>query len=253
MTGRAQSRAEDQVADEELVNPAPSTVTVWSDIGCPWASLALHTLRSRMRERGEEVFIDHRCFPLELFNSQPTPKFIVDAEVVIIAGLRPELGWKPWIAPDWTYPVTTLPAMEAVQACKHPSVGGLRASDELDAALREAFYVHGRCISVHSVVLDVAEQCEHVDVRALAEALANGAGRAEVHAQWQVAQRPEVRGSPQLLTAGGYTTHNPGATYHWTAKPPDGFPRLEHYRTDWADELLDALISHPGTDERNLP
>lgn len=229
------------VADENLVNPDPRTVTVWSDIGCPWASLALHTLRSRMAERRDDVLIDHRCFPLELFNSQPTPKFIVDAEVVIIAGLRSELGWKPWTGPEWTYPVTTLPAMEAVQACKSPAVGGLRASDELDSALREAFYVDGRCISVYSVVLDVAEQCVHVDVPALAAALATGSGRAEVHADWKLAQRPEVQGSPQLFVPGRYSTHNPGATYHWTASPPDGFPRLEHYRSDWADELLDAL------------
>lgn len=240
MTARTDDVA---VAGQELVNFAPGTVTVWSDIGCPWASLALHILRSRIRERGEEIFIDHRCFPLELFNSQPTPKFIVDAEVVIIAGLRPELGWKPWTGPGWTYPVTTLPAMEAVQACKNPAVGGLRGSDELDAALREAFYVHGRCISIHSVVLDVAEQCEHVDVQALAAALADGTGRAEVYAHWKVAQRPEVRGSPQLFASGGYSTHNPGATYHWTAKPPEGFPRLERYETDWADDLLDALTT----------
>jgi hypothetical protein len=175
----------------------------------------------------------------------------VDAEVVIIAGLRPELGWKPWAAPDWTYPVTTLPAMEAVQACKDPTVGGLRASDELDAALREAFYVHGRCISIQAVVLDVARQCEHVDVAALTAALADGTGRAEVHTQWRVAQRPEVRGSPQLFGARGYIAHNPGATYHWTAKPPGGFPRLERYRTDWADELLDGLTT-TRPDEREL-
>jgi predicted DsbA family dithiol-disulfide isomerase len=250
VTGQAQSHADD-IRDKDLANPAPRTVTVWSDIGCPWASLALHTLRARMQERAAEVFIDHRCFPLELFNSQPTPKFIVDAEVVIIAGLRPELGWKPWTAPHWTYPVTTLPAMEAVQACKDPALGGLRASDELDAALREAFYVHGRCISIYSVVLDVAEQCEHVDVAVLAAALANGAGRTEVHSQWKVAQRAEVRGSPQLFDARGYISHNPGATYHWTAPPPAGFPRLEHYRTDWADELLDGLTT-TCPDEREL-
>ncbi|SFL36566.1 DsbA family oxidoreductase [Geodermatophilus ruber] len=226
---------------EPLRNPAPGVVTVWSDIGCPWASLALHTLHRRAAERDDPLLVDHRAFPLELFNRRGTPKLIIDVEVVAIAAHCPDLGWRPWTQPDSTYPVTMLPAMEAVQAAKDPAVGGLRASDELDAALRRAFYAEGRCISVHSVILDVAEQCAHVDAAALAGALARGAGRREVYAQWEVAQRPDVQGSPHLFAAGGFATHNPGATYHWTAAPPDGFPRLEEYRTEWAEELLDLL------------
>jgi predicted DsbA family dithiol-disulfide isomerase len=231
-------------ATDELCNPDRDTVTVWSDIGCPWATLALHTLhtlRARAAHRDRPIRIDHRAFPLELFNARPTPKLIVDVEVVAIAGHRPELGWRPWTGPESAYPVTTLPALEAVQACKDPAVGGLRASDELDAALRAAFYVDSRCISVHSVILDVARQCPHVDDQQLAAALARGAGRSEVYAQWEVARRPQVQGSPHLFAAGGPAVHNPGADYHWTASPPEGFPRLDHYRTEWADDLLDVL------------
>lgn len=217
-------------------------MTVWSDIGCPWATLALATLRRRAAERQIPLAIDHRAFPLELFNSQPTPKYIVDAEMVAIAGHRPELGWQPWSAPENTYPVTTLPAMEAVQACKDVAVGGLAASDELDAALRSAFYVQSRCISTHPVILEIASRCAAVDDAALAEALERGAGRREVYAQWRVAQRPDISGSPHLFTASGFARHNPGATYHWTAPPPEGgFPRLEQYRPEWTDELLDQL------------
>lgn len=220
----------------------PGTVTVWSDVGCPWATMALATLRRDAAERGQPLAIDHRAFPLELFNGQPTPRYIVDAEVVVIAGRRPDLGWRPWSGPENTYPVTTLPALEAVQACKDPAVGGLRGSDELDAALRVAFYAQSRCISIHPVILDVAEQCEHVDAQALAAALARGAGRAEVYEQWRTAQRPEISGSPHLFTASGYAAHNPGVTYHWTAPPPHGgFPRLERYSPDWTGELLDSL------------
>jgi predicted DsbA family dithiol-disulfide isomerase len=225
----------------EVASRESGTVTVWSDVGCPWATLA-STLRQHAAEREQPLAIDHRAFPLELFNRQPTPKYIVDAEVVAIAGRRPELGWRPWSGPENTYPVTTLPALEAVQACKDPAVGGLRGSDELDAALRVAFYAQSRCISVHPVILDVAEQCDHVDTQALAEALARGAGRTEVYEQWQTAQRPEIAGSPQLFTASGYAVHNPGVTYHWTAPPPHGgFPCLEQYRPEWTDELLGIL------------
>ncbi|MFD7629570.1 DsbA family protein [Streptomyces sp. NPDC059851] len=233
-----------------LTHSGSPTVTVWSDIGCPWASLALHTLHAATERRELPLQIDHRAFPLELFNSEPTPKFIVDPEIMAIGSHRPELGWRLWNGRPETYPVTTLPAMEAVQAAKDPAVGGLRGSDELDRALRKAFYVDSKCISIHSVILDLAEECEHVDADALAAALARGSGRAEVYEQWRTAQGPGIQGSPHLFAADGYASHNPGATFTWTRSPYEGgFPRLDAYSTDWADELLDALYAdHPAAD-----
>lgn len=234
---------------ENLVNPDRATVTVWSDIGCPWATLALHTLHAAAVERGIDLLIDHRAFPLELFNQSPTPKDLVDAEVTVIAGSQPQLGWQLWHGPHHAYPVTLLPALEAVQAAKHQEVGGLRASDELDAALRYAFYVESRCISVHPVILDVAEGCTHVNHDVLADLLAAGVGRAEVYRDWQLAQGPNVQGSPHLFNARGYAAHNPGVTYHWTARPPLGFPLrqhglpvLERYEAGWTGTLLDSIV-----------
>ncbi len=241
------SQADDPYGD--LVNPDPATVTVWSDIGCPWATLALHTLHTAGAERGVELLVDHRAFPLELFNQSPTPKELVDAEVTVIAGSQPQLGWQLWHGPFHAYPATLLPALEAVQAAKHQTVGGLRASDELDAALRHAFYVDSRCISVHPVILDVAEGCESVNHEALAGLLAEGVGRAEVYRHWRIAQGSHVQGSPHVFTAGGFASHNPGATYHWTARPPLGFPLqrhglpvLESYHPAWAGSLLDSIV-----------
>ncbi|MET8682248.1 DsbA family protein [Streptomyces sp. NPDC004647] len=220
----------------------PGTVTAWSDIGCPWASLALHTLRATARERRQDILIDHRAFPLELFNSQPTPKFIVEPEIIVIGARRPELGWRIWSGPESDYPSTTLPALEAVQAAKDPSVGGLRGSDELDAALRHAFYVESRCISIHSEILDVAAKCEHVDAEALAGAMQRGAGRAEVYEQWRTAEGPEIQGSPHLFASGGYASHNPGPFVEWTGDPNQGgLPRLDGYDSSWAQSLLDLL------------
>ena len=231
--------------NNDLANADPRVVTVWSDVGCPWAMLALHTLHAAARELGRDLLVDHRAFPLELFNRQPTPKTLVEAELVAIGGNVPELGLQLWNAADFTYPVTTLPALEAIQAAKDPAVGGLRASDELDTALREAYLVESRCISVHSVILDVAKRCDHVNENALADAMARGAGRAEIYRQWHTAQGPEISGSPHLF-ASGFVAHNPGVTYRWTAPPPigfpwpgkHGFPVLEHYDRSWATELL---------------
>lgn len=226
---------------EGLAHADPGVVTVWSDIGCPWATLALATLRSAARARGQDLLVDHRAFPLELFNRQPTPKLILDAEIVAIAARRPELGWRLWTGPEHQYPVTTLPAMEAVQAAKSPEAGGLAASDQLDAALRHAFYAEGRCISLHPVILEIASDCDRVDEFALAAALARGDGRAQVHEDWEIARGPHVQGSPHLFAAGGYDRHNPGADYRWTAPPGKGFPLLEHYDPEWADHLLNRL------------
>jgi predicted DsbA family dithiol-disulfide isomerase len=218
------------------------TITLWSDLSCPWATLAMHTLHAAAARRNIKPLIDHRAFPLELFNRMPTPKYIVDAEIVTIAGHLPELGWRRWSAPDSTYPVTILPAMEAVQAAKGEAVGGLAASDELDSALRKAFFVDGRCISLHSVILEVAEECPSVNTSALAAALAAGAGRAELYQQYETAQGPQVQGSPHLFGPNGFAAHNPGVTYHWTSPPPaGGFPRLDAYDPTWAEDLLDSL------------
>jgi hypothetical protein len=150
------------VVDCDIVNPDPHVITVWSDLGCPWASLALHTLRARARERQQSLLIDHRAFPLELFNTRPTPRGIVDAEIATLAEQRTELRWREWTAEDSAYPVTMLPAMEAVQACKAPEVGGLAASDQRDEALRHGFYVESQCIIMPSVILDIAASCDRV-------------------------------------------------------------------------------------------
>lgn len=229
---------------EHAVTGTEPVLTVWSDIGCPWATLALHTLHAAARRREQPLLVDHRAFPLELFNRRPTPQQIVDAEIVVLAAHRPELGWRMWGGRESEYPVTTLPALEAVQAAKLPDVGGLAAADELDTALRRAFYVESRCISMHSVILDIAEDCPAVDEAALADALARGVGRAEVYQQWRTAQGPEIQGSPHLFTAGGFAAHNPGAHYAWTAAPDEGgFPRLDSYDPSWAEHLLDGLAA----------
>jgi hypothetical protein len=137
--------------------------------------------------------------------------------------------------------VTTLPALEAVQAAKDPAVGGPRASDELDTALRAAFYSGHACISIPSVLLDVAADCEHVDSAALADAIARGAGRAEVYRDWRAAQGSAIQGSPHLFAPGGFARHNPGVVYHWSDHPQTGFPVYESYSDRWAGELLDLL------------
>jgi 2-hydroxychromene-2-carboxylate isomerase len=219
----------------------PRTITMWSDLSCPWATLALDTLHAEAQRLDVELTVDHRVFPLELFNETATPKHIIESEIVAIAGHLPELGWRLWDAPAHTYPVTMLPAMEAVQAAKDPAVGGLPGSGQLDAALRRAFLVDSRCVSVPSVILEVAGECPLVDTDRLAGAIARGSGRAEVYRDWEEARRIPVQGSATLFGADGEPLHNPGVRYHWSkaATPLEGgFPVVEGYSREWAATLL---------------
>lgn len=228
---------------QDIRNRSTGILTVWSDIGCPWASLAIATLHRAAEDAGTAVLIDHRAFPLELFNRRATPKPIIEAEIVAIAGLCPELVWRQWTDSE-AYPVTMLPAMAAVQAAKSDDVGGLAASTELDARLRDAFYRDGRCISIHAEILDIAASCATINVDTLDAALRSGAGIADVFAQWRVADGPAVQGSPHLFVADHAGIHNPGVNYHWTAPPArGGVPRFTSYDRSWTRDLLATLES----------
>src|SRR3954469_1713537 len=153
-----------------MLDVAPGTLVVYGDIACPWSHLCVHGLRkARARLRlDEEIDLDLRGFPLELFNERPTPKRTLDAEISVVGALDPSAGWQMWQRPEYEYPVTTLPALEAVQAAK---TQGLRASEDLGCALRYAFFAESRTVSMLSVILDVAGGVDSVDVDALAEAL----------------------------------------------------------------------------------
>lgn len=211
-------------------------VTVWSDIACPWATLALHTLRGAAQARRVDVEVTHRGFPLELFNSQPTPRAVTDAEIVAIAGLREELGWRPWHGVESAYPVTTLPAMEAVRAVA--AADGPAAGDRLDAALRDALFVDSRCISLYSVILEVASECGAVDVDRLADALRSGTFRRSLFDDWHEADRSaEVQGSPTIVT-GSTVLVNPGVTMTWLGAPEHELPRVSVYDDGWVSQIL---------------
>lgn len=103
---------------------APGTVVLWSDLSCPWAHATVSRLWRTRAELGldEQVRFDHRPFPLELFNGKPTPKIINDAEVEVLDGIEPQAGWQAWQRPAHEYPVTMLPALEAVQVAKEQSL-----------------------------------------------------------------------------------------------------------------------------------
>jgi len=216
---------------------APHTIAVWSDIGCPWAHVAvhrLHTARARLGLDGVISFV-HHPFPLELINERPTPKNVLDAEIPVAGGIEPGAGWQTWQAPQWHWPATILPALEAVQAAyeQRPVAG-----EQLDRALRVAFFRESRCIALRSVILDVASRCDTVDVVELTAALDDGRARAGVLRSYETATGDEVQGSPHLFLPDGASAHNPGMELRWEGKPGTGFPIVTSNDPSVYDDLL---------------
>jgi predicted DsbA family dithiol-disulfide isomerase len=215
----------------------PGTIVVWSDLTCPWATAAVHRLhqaRARMGLVGR-VVLDHRVFPLELVNSRPTPRRILEAEVPVVGALAPDFGWQLWPGDPSAFPSTVLLALEAVQAAKEQS---LAAGEELDLALRRAFFAEGRPIQTRHVVLEVAAACPVVDRVAMEEALDDGRGRRAVIADWRAYQDAGVRGSPHLFLPDGTDAANPGVTMRWEGEKPGGFPVVERHDPSVYEDLL---------------
>lgn len=210
----------------QLNNPQAGVITVWSDISCPWATLALHTLHHVAAERGARLTIDHRVFPLELLNRRPGSRPEHDEEVATITAVRTDLDWSRWEVDDWTFPATTLPALAAVQAAKQQ---GFEAADALDTALRRAFFVDQRCISLIPVIEDIARDCAQVDADALLEALHSGAGQATVFADFEAAGTGQIQGSPHVWTSDGPFAANPGV---------EDVEHFTDYDFTWVDRLL---------------
>jgi predicted DsbA family dithiol-disulfide isomerase len=205
-----------------MVEVAPRTIALFSDVGCPWAHLAVYRLLEARERLGleDDVVLDHRAFPLELFNRRPTPRRIVSAEVPVVGALDPRAGWQVWQGDLATWPVTTLLALEAVQAAKEQ---GPAASERLDRGLRVAFFGQSRCISMRHVILEVAEE-GGLDQEALAEALDSGRARRAVFDHCAVASGDEVAGSPHVFLPDGTDVHNPGIEMEWTGEHGIGFP-----------------------------
>lgn len=220
-----------------MIEVAPKTIAVFADIGCPWAHLAVYRLHATRARLGLEkvVHFDIRAFPLELLNEQSTPKQILDSELPVVGALDPEAGWQMWQRPVSEWPVTTLPALEAVEAAKEQ---GPAASEDLDRSLRLALFGHSRNISMHHEIIEVAGEVEGLDEDALEEALQEGRARSKIFEDKAVSERDEVEGSPHLFFADGSDIHNPGITKHWEDKPGTGFPVVDDDRPEIYEDLL---------------
>jgi predicted DsbA family dithiol-disulfide isomerase len=223
----------------DLYNSTPGVVTVYADLVCPFATFALHGLRATRDRLRLDVRLDLRAFPLELANRRPHDLGLTELEKPVLIRLDSHLGWRRWRAEPSTWPVTSLLALEAVQAAKRPEVGGLVASDELDNALRRALFLDSRCIALLPVILEVAEECPDMDRGALAVDMTHGMGRVDVMAQYAYAERKDVEASPHVFTPDGRNWVNPGMEFDRRGD----YPVVTSYDPGAYEEILRAAVA----------
>ena len=200
-----------------------ATVTIWSDIHCPWATVAVHRLRRARDEHDIDVVFDQRPWPLEWVNEQGTPRHIVEPETIVLAAHEPEI-FSRYRGETW--PPTFLPAFELIAAARE--VHGLRAAEEVDYHLRLSFFRESLDVSLRHNLRAALESaardapCE-LDAGAVLRAWETRPVRAVVVADYERSTRLPIEGSPQVFWPDGSTTHNPGMTDHTWER---GIPRI---------------------------
>ena len=199
-----------------------AVVQVFSDIHCPWATVAVHRLRATRGAAGLDVVFDQRAWPLELVNESGTPRGIVTQETAVLANHEPVL-FSRFSGDSW--PSTFLPAFELVAAARRAH--GLRTAEDVDYHLRLAFFRDSVDVSIRAglaralaAAADAGAELDPDKVLAIWDA---EPVRGDVLDDYRRSQDLPVQGSPQLFWPDGSTTHNPGMTDHEWVR---GIPRV---------------------------
>ncbi|MEX2551368.1 MAG: hypothetical protein WD638_14195 [Nitriliruptoraceae bacterium] len=224
---------------------------VFSDIACPWATVVVLRLRAAREALGlaDELPIVHLAHPLELEHDHPLSRRIIDAEVTACAAATPDFGWSLWQGRLDEYPVSSLLAVEAVQAARHQCEA---AAEELDVELRAAFFVRSRCITLRHEVLAAADRCPTLDADRLGHDLDRGIARAAVSRQARAARQGAATCSGYVVLPDARGWCNPGVNTSWIGPPmPKGTPRVDRDDPSIYHDLVRAAAGDPDQADRD--
>jgi hypothetical protein len=133
-------------------------------------------------------------------NREPTPKPLLDSELPLLVQEEPDIPYQPWQRPESEWPVTMWPAFEAVKCAERQSMA---LADDLDWAIRVAFFAGSRCISLRHVLLELAQQVG-LDMQRFADDFDRGVAKYQVLQEAQEGwERLHVDGSPTFVLPSG--------------------------------------------------
>jgi predicted DsbA family dithiol-disulfide isomerase len=213
-----------------------AVLEVASDIHCPWAYVCVLRLLRTRDALGLDLALRHLYWPLELVNGRGAPRAILDVEMPVLAQVEPD-DFAAWRGPEW--PTTFLPAFELVKAAEEQ---GLRPAEDLDLALRRAFFIEHRNLSLRTVLFEVAARVASLDHDALRETYDSGRTRRVVLREYDEVTRRGVEGSPEVYLPGGERIHNPGSTKQWV----HGIPHILSEDRGVYERLVRAAVEPPG-------
>lgn len=215
-----------------------ATVTIWSDIHCPWAAVAVHRLRRARTEEGLDVVFDQRPWPLELVNGVGGPQHTLPLEAAILSNHEPDV-FSRYRGGSW--PSTLFPAFELVAAARRAQ--GLRIAEEVDYHLRLAFFRDSTDVSLlsglESALAAAHAGLDDVDPERILAVWRHEPVRADVVGDFERSRGLPIQGSPQVFWPDGSTTHNPGMEDHEWVR---GLPRIHSTDPDAPRRLLVAAL-----------
>lgn len=203
--------------------------------------MASARLKAIFPEFRDKLTLHWRAYPLEVINSHPAPRHIVDQEWPHVMKEEPLAECRPWGCRDYNYPDTSYLAFEAYECAfaQDPA----RAFD-FSHRVRRAFFYESRWMHMRNTLLEIAGEAG-LDVDRLAGDFDSGRykGRVMIDCREALRMRDEEgrpMTSPTLVLPNGEVYHNPFATPHTfnekkefvVLKPPErtGEAALEGYR-----------------------
>ena len=210
-----------------------NTITIWSDIGCPWSYIACLRLH-RMRDHLDlaDVEFDFRARPIELSETGPQPPSDTKAAAIALAQVE-HTAFTAYQGER--FPTTLLPAFEAQ---KWGYAMGQEIGEAFDLALRRAMFLHAHDLSQRSHLLEVVAR-EGLDAASLAKALDTGAFRTAVMEDHEAAASVATPGTPVVVLPDGIEHANPGMTVEWIR----GIPVITGDHPGVYDDILRAAAA----------
>lgn len=178
----------------------PISIALYADLACPYAYLTAYRVRKLRDEYRGQIVIEHKSLALEYVNREPTAKGLLEREISLLLREEPDIPSQPWRRPASEWPVTMWPAFEAVKCAERQS---LELADELDWAIRVAFFAQSRCISLRHVLLEIAREVG-LEMDRFAADFDRGVSKYQVLQEAQDGwERLRVEGSPTFVLPSG--------------------------------------------------